>query len=82
MKIRIYLKDPDTLYDAINDALEEETFGLTNQEEINLLKEKRAESYRELAGEWFEYGEYVMLEMDTEEKTMRVVSRQEMEVEK
>lgn len=72
MKIKIYLKDPDTLYDAISDAVDEVEYDLP-EDELELLKEKRKEKYRELATEWFEYGEYVMLEMDTDKKTMKVL---------
>lgn len=72
MKIKIYLKDPDTLYDSINEAVDETVDGLPN-DESEALKEIKKEKYREIANEWFEYGEYVMLEMDTEEKTCRVI---------
>lgn len=73
MKIKIRLKDPDTLHDAISDAVNEsEILGLS-EEEARAVKDARKEEYMEIAGEWFEYGEYVMLELDTEAKTMKVL---------
>lgn len=78
MKILITLKDPDTLYDAVNEALETLTIDNVSDEELELIKEERAEKYRELASEWFEYGEYVNLELDTELKTMRVIPLKEL----
>ena len=77
MKIKIYLKDPDTLYDAISEAVDEIADGLPT-DESEALKEIRKEKYRELATEWFEYGEYVMLEMDTDKKTCKVIPVKEL----
>lgn len=72
MKIRIYLKDPDTLYDAISDSVENIQTGLS-AEATEKIKEAHKEEYIELSRTWFEYGEYVMLEMDTEAKTCIVI---------
>lgn len=72
MKIKIYLKDPDTLYDAINDAVAEIETGLSASE-TDAIKEVRKKEYKELSKKWFEYGEYVTLEIDTEKETCIVI---------
>lgn len=78
-KLKIYLKDPDTLYDSINDHFEDENFGLSDPEEIELLKEKRKEKLSELCSKWFKYGEYVMLEVNIENQTIKVLEVNEYE---
>lgn len=69
MKIEITLKDPDVLYDAIDDALEEFNIEGTNEEELESVKKVRKEKIMELCGKWFEYGEYLTVEVDTEKET-------------
>ncbi len=76
MKIKITLKDTDTLRDAITESVETEVETLKlDDEEAEVVKEKRVEKYMNIAEDWFEYGEYVTLELDTEAKTMVVVPR-------
>lgn len=77
MKIKVTMKDPDTLHDAIDEAVREE---LTqneslDQDERELLAESRSEKYGEIAQKWFEYGEYLTVEIDTDAKTCVVVPR-------
>lgn len=74
MKFKVTMKDPDTLYDAVNDAVKAqiEEIGITDEDEIEALLEKRAEKVREICAEWFEYGEYLTIEIDTEAKTATV----------
>ena len=79
MKIKITLKDPDTLYDAINEAVDEMEISLSSEEEVEAVKNIRKEEFRDLAGKWFEYGEYVTLELDTEKETMTVLSLKNLE---
>lgn len=73
MKITITLKDPDCVYDAINESLEDLKIDGLNDEEIEVVKQKRLEEYTEIANEWFEYGEYLTVEIDTKEKTCVVI---------
>lgn len=70
-KLRVTLKDPDTLYDAVNDLLDEELAGLPD-DEAEAIREVRGEKYREIAGKWFEYGEYLTVVIDLEAKTIDV----------
>ena len=57
MQIRIKMKTPDAVADALNDIQDED------------------EQYRlkSLAHHWFEFGEYLTVEIDTEAKTCTVV---------
>ena len=72
MIFRVTMKDPDTLYDAINEAVEN---GLDNFkfEEAETLKDVRFEEAQEVANKWFDYGEYLTVEIDTDKETIRVV---------
>lgn len=75
MKVKVQMKDPDTLYDAINDAVSEQLTleGLTDPEERESLLEIRRERIQGLAGKWFRYGEYLTVEIDTEAQTCTVL---------
>lgn len=71
MKFKVYMKDPDSLYDGIEESLEKPEN--LNEEEWELIKEKRIEDAQEIASKWFQWGEYVLIEVDTVEKTARIV---------
>ena len=66
------MKNPDALDEAIDDTLANETFGLTDEDEIETIRESRAETLRDKCGEWMEYGEYITVLFDTEEGTATV----------
>lgn len=74
MKIKITMKDPDGFYESVSDevGLECEKLGLDN-DETELIKESRVEKVKEIASKWFEYSEYITVEIDTEAKTCVVV---------
>lgn len=74
MKFKVTMKDPDTLTDAIDEAVKAQIveIGIIDEDEIEALTEKRADKVRDLCGEWFEYGEYLTVEIDTEAKTATV----------
>ena len=78
-KIRVTMKDPDSLYDAVQEHVEEElkNSGLPEDEQ-EILQEARQEKYNEIAGKFFEYGEYLTVEIDTETQEARVVSASEL----
>lgn len=69
MKIEITLKDSDVLIDAVDDALDELKIEEIDGEELEAVKEKRKEKILELCSRWFEYGEYLTVEVDTEKET-------------
>lgn len=58
MKIQFTMKTPDVLY-----------YGLQDIED----KDERKELERKLEERWFEYGEYLNVEFDTEKETLIVL---------
>jgi hypothetical protein len=75
MKFRVVMKDPDTLHDAISDAVDTELNKIElDEEEHAALAEVRREKIRELCNAWFEHDEYLTVEIDTESKTCLVVA--------
>lgn len=74
MKFTVYLKDPDTLQDAINDAVKEELLRvLEDDEEREAVAEIRKQNTSEACATWFQYGECVTLEIDTKAMTCVVL---------
>lgn len=73
MKIKITFKDTDALEECIKDSLEDLVIEGLSEEEMNSIKETRKLEILELSSKWFEYGEYINLEIDTEEKTCIVL---------
>ena len=74
MKFKVQMKDPDTLTDAINDAVEEEVAKLgLDDEEAEAIAEKRQAKIGNMCGKWFTYGEYLTVEIDTDAMTCVVV---------
>lgn len=71
MKIKIQLKDPDGVYDAITDAVKDQLDkieGITDDER-ETMQESRREGMNELLSKWIEYSEYITIEFDTEAGT-------------
>ena len=77
MKIRITMKDPDCLDDAIADQVKRELDKVegVDPEEREQLVEARCERIREKLRKWFEYGEYLTVECDTEADTAIVIQK-------
>ena len=75
MKFTISMKDPDTLDDAIRDAVKNELAAIVglDDDDREALQERREESAREIASKWFEYGEYLHVEIDTDANTCTVL---------
>ena len=74
MKIKVTMKDPDTLQDAIIDAFKNLSIDGVNDEEIEAIRQRRGEAINDMATrKWFEYGEYLTVEIDTEAQTCIVV---------
>lgn len=74
MKFKVYMKDPDVLHDGIDEAIDAElkASGLPDDEQ-EALREIRHEKAADVASKWFEYGEYLTVEIDTDTETIRVV---------
>ena len=75
MKIKVQMKDPDTLDDAIRDAVKALNRTELDDDEAEAVRELRMEKARTLAGRWFEYGEYLTVEIDTKAETCTVIPR-------
>jgi hypothetical protein len=73
MIFRVTMKDPDTLHNAIQDAVAKLPMDGLDDEEAELVREKRAEKIGELCGKWFEYNEYLTVEIDSDKGTCVVV---------
>jgi hypothetical protein len=74
MKFRVHMKDPDTLGDAIDDAVKDDVAALNlPPDESEQLVECRSEKASKLCSKWFEYGEYLTVEIDTDAGTCVVV---------
>jgi hypothetical protein len=75
MKFRVTLKDPDTLYDAIREEVEGNLANIDDlaDHEKDALVDGRIDDIKEVAAKWFEYGEYLTVEIDTEARTCTVV---------
>lgn len=71
MKFTVSMKNPDALDDAIRDAVREDIArndGIA-ADEVDLLMEHRCDKVREACKQWFEHGEYLTVEVDTEAGT-------------
>lgn len=78
MIVRVTMKDPDVLIDAIEDAVNKELAdsGL-DEAEIEAVRDIRVEKAMEVSSTWFEWGEYLTVEIDTTAKTIKVVERED-----
>jgi len=75
MKFKITMKDPDGVYESIKDAADASLAnveGLSGHERNELI-ENRVEQIGESIGKWFEYKEYLTVEIDTDKQTCVVV---------
>lgn len=73
MKFIVQMKDPDVLHDAIDEALADLKVEGLSDDELEAVREKRKDSISELTSRWFEYGEYLRVEIDTDAETCTVV---------
>lgn len=77
MKFTVTMKDPDTLHDCIRDAVRDDVEKLESlsAEEKEALVETRIEDAAQVASKWFEYGEYLRVEIDTKALTCTVLTK-------
>jgi hypothetical protein len=75
MKFRVTMKDPDGVWESLDDAAKESVKDavVQDEDERQALMEHRAQKIREFAGQWLEYGEYAEIEFDTEAGTAVLV---------
>lgn len=76
MKIRIFLKDPDGVYESLRDAFAEavadENPNLSSDER-QTIAEQRKEDADGVIRKWIEFEENVTIEIDTETNTAIVL---------
>lgn len=75
MKFKVTMKDPDGCYDAFQDAAKEtvEAIQGLDEDEKKHLIETKLEKIKKAASKWFEYSEYLTVEVDTDAGTCVVV---------
>ena len=76
MVFRVTMKDPDTLYDAIEDAIRELHVDGLDDDELEDVKERRKNKVREICSKWFRHGEYLTVEIDTEAQSCIVIANE------
>lgn len=75
MKFQVQMKDPDTLQDAIEDAVKSDLSKIDqlSPEERDVLIDARRDKIGDICSKWFRYGEYLTVEIDTDAVTCVVV---------
>lgn len=72
MKIRITMKDPDGVYEALEDAVKASIPAEFSKAEREALIEVRRDEVGKVMDKWFRYLEYLDVEVDTDAKTISV----------
>ena len=75
MKFQVTMKDPDTLSDAIDEAVHKsmrDSPALSDSER-EAAEEVRANNVRGLCMRWFRYSECLTVEIDTDKQTCTVL---------
>ena len=75
MKFRITLKDPDGVYDSLDDAAKKSARDVAciDDGERKLIEEARRNAMSQFIGRWLSYGEYATIEFDTDAGTATLV---------
>lgn len=73
MKFRITMKDPDGFYECVAEAVARSLPKDLSEREKDALTAARTEETNQMLRRWFEYSEYLTVEIDTEAKTLSVV---------
>ena len=68
------MKDPDGVWDSLDQAATASLAGMTGitSNELETLEDARRSEISEYIGRWVEYGEYITIEIDTDEATATV----------
>ena len=77
MIVRVYLKDPDGFTDAVTEAAEASLEKSLSPDEAEVVQKLRESTVGEALGRWVADGEYVGIEFDTELKTAKVCTVEE-----
>lgn len=73
MKIRVTMKDPDGVYECVEESLKASLPGEFSKSEKDALLEVRRDEVNAVLRKWFRFGEYLDVEVDTDAKTIRVI---------
>lgn len=78
MKLQITFKNPDGVADSIADAIHFESmentdFLMLSEQEQEEIKENKRKELLEQISPWVEYGEYVTIEINTDDNTAKVL---------
>lgn len=75
MKFRVTLKDPDGVYDSLDDAAKESAreVACINDGERKLIEEARRNAMSQFIDRWMSYSEYATIEFDTDAGTATLV---------
>lgn len=72
MKFKVSMKCPDALDKAIENACDREVVGPEDSEELDIAYNDLVRKTENLCQKWFKYGEYLTVEIDTEQETCEV----------
>ena len=75
MKINVTLKDPDGVYNSIEEAAKDAVNKMEglSEEEGQALIEIRTESIKNKLKRWIKYEEYIRIEFDTDLMTAKIL---------
>lgn len=75
VKIRVTLKDPDTLHESVVEAVQQSLLsrGLSLKERAVLQEAAVTELQTPIVIKWMEWGEYLTVEFDTDAGTATVI---------
>jgi hypothetical protein len=72
--LKMTFKDPDGVYDCLRDYVTDEVKSITQDEdEQEMLIDKRMEKYKDKLKKWIDCGEYLEVEFDLENMTAKVM---------
>jgi hypothetical protein len=76
MKIRVTLKDPDTMLDSVDEAVKRlpKPADVSASEWAYIREQRGLEAKEHISDRWMRYGEYLDVEFDTEAGTATVLS--------
>lgn len=75
MKVRVTLKDPDTMQDTVDRVVGKlpRPEGVTLEEWCDVLEDRAKETRQAITRKWMEYSEYLTVEFDTDAGTAIVI---------
>jgi hypothetical protein len=69
MKIRVTLKDPDMMHDAVDDAVKREPKpdGISKAEWADICEARAERIKASISNKWMDYGEYLVVDFEVDE---------------